>query len=122
MLAPQQSLSSVDSKDIQAWARQQKFDAWQLDCMTAVMLKILDKKCQMNTEIQQLFIDIYRVIEKNESNIFDLEIHSFIDQVFKHPDTLSLRYIHELRLYAESTIEKSVMKEFKQSLSFLMNA
>jgi hypothetical protein len=121
MFALQQQETPTDSKDITAWAMQKNFDAQHIDCMTAVMLKILDNKCQMNAEIQQLFIDIYRVIEKNESNIFDLEIHNFINQVFKHPDPLSLRHIHELRLYAESTIEKSIMKEFKQSYSFLMN-
>jgi hypothetical protein len=118
----QQKITPADTKDIAAWALQQKFDALHLDCMTAVMLKILDNKCQMHTEVQQLFIAIYRVIEKNESNIFDLEIHNFINQVFKYPDPLSLRHIHELRLYAESSIEKSVMKEFKQSYSFLMNS
>jgi hypothetical protein len=122
MLGLQQKITPADTKDIAAWAVQQKFDAQHLDCMTAVMLKILDNKCQMNSEVQQLFIAIYRVIEKNESNIFDLEIHNFINQVFKYPDPLSLRHIHELRLYAESSIEKSVMKEFKQSYSFLMNS
>ncbi len=79
-------------KDIQAWAMQQKFDAQHLDCMTAVMLKILDRKCKMNAEVQQSFIDLYRLIEKKESQIFDLEIHSFIDQAFKQPDQLLLRH------------------------------
>lgn len=122
MLALQQPVTQPDSKDIQAWARQQRFDAEHLDCMTAVMLKILDNKCQMKRDTQQLFIDIYRAMDKHESNLFDLGIHSFIQQVFKHPDPLSLRHIHELRLYAESAIEKPVMKAFKNSYSFLMNA
>jgi hypothetical protein len=121
MLAPRQPETPGDKKDIQAWAMQQKFDAQHLDCMTAVMLKILDKKCQMNADTQQIFIDVYRLIEKKESNIFDLGIHGFIDQVFKNPDQLSLMRIHELRLFAESAIDKSVMKAFKQSYSFLMN-
>jgi hypothetical protein len=121
MFALQQPVTPGDSKDITVWAMQQKFDAQHIDCMTAVMLKILDKKCQMDSEVQQRFIAIYRVMEKNESNIFDLDIHCFIDRVFEHPDLLSLRHLHELRLYAESIIEKSVMKEFKRSYSFLMN-
>jgi hypothetical protein len=122
VLAQQQPAIPSDSKAITAWAMQQNFNTQQIDCMTAVMLKILDKKCQMSADVQQLFIDIYQVIEKNESDIFDLEIHSFINQVLRYPDPLSLRHIHELRLYAESAIEKSVMKAFKQSYSFLMQA
>lgn len=88
--------------------------------MVAVMLKILDKKCQMRPETQQLFIDIYRAIEKKESEIFDPSIHDFVEKVFDQPDALSLRQIHELRMFAEATIDKPVMKRFKQSFSFLM--
>ena len=50
------------------------------------------------------------------SHLFDPNIHALIQQVFDRPDLLSLRYVHELRQYAESAIPKSVMKGFKQYL------
>ncbi len=118
MLALQQTRDYRDFPDLKAWAEQQRFDAQTLDCLTAVMLKIVDEKCQMNAETQQLFIDIYRAVQKKDSLIFDLAIHPFIEQVLDEPDALALRHAHELRLFAESAIEKPVMKAFKQSYSF----
>ena len=119
MLALQQSHDYREIPDLKAWAGQQRFDAQTLDCLTAVMLKILDEKCQMNSETQQLFIDIYRAVQKKDSLIFDLAIHPFIEQVLDAPDALALRHVHELRMFAESAIDKAVMKAFKQSFSFL---
>lgn len=120
MLALKQKLELDTIPDLKAWARQQSFDAQAIDCMTAVMLKILDEKCQMNPATQRLFIDIYCAIEKKDSLIFDLAIHPFVEKVLNEPDALSLRHVHELRLFAESSIAKPVMKAFKQSFSFLM--
>lgn len=116
----QPEISTPDSSS--KWQGQIQLNAEQLDCLTAVMLKILDNKCQMGSDVQQRFIDIYRTIEKNKSEIFDVAIHRFIQRVFDEPDILSLRHVHELRLYAEATIEKPVMKAFKQSFSFVMTA
>ncbi len=39
-------------------------------------------------------------------NISDLEIHSFINQVFKGPDPLSLRHIYESRFNMTKKEEK----------------
>ena len=91
-------------------------DAQQLDCLTAIMLKILDNKCKMDAEIQQLAIDIYRRADKQVSLLFDLAIHPFIEKVLAEPDIVSLKHVHEMRLFVESAIPKPIMKQFKRDL------
>ena len=92
------------------------FDAQQLDCLTAIMLKILDHKCKMDVEVQQLAIDLYRQADKRASLLFDMAIHPFIEKVLVEPDIVSLKHVHEMRLFVESAIPRMVMKQFKRDL------
>ncbi|MEW7979761.1 MAG: hypothetical protein AB2813_08160 [Candidatus Sedimenticola endophacoides] len=96
------------------------FDLQQVDCMIAVMLKILDGKCKMEPRAQAMAGAVYRRMDKDSSELFDLDIFQFIGQVQQQPDPLSLKQVHALRLYAEASIPKSVMKAFKQELWRLM--
>lgn len=98
------------------WAEDAPLDPLQVDCVTAVMLKILDHKCKMSPEEQIALMAIYSVVKDRESLFFDETIHQAIQNSLHalHGDTGEL--IHQLRLQAEAIIPKPVMKHFKRYL------
>ena len=98
------------------WAQTAPLDALQIDCVTAVMLKILDNKCKMAPEEQMALMAVYSVIRERKGILFDSSIHAEIDQALQAGGSQSGERIHELRLYAEETIPKPVMKHFKRYL------
>lgn len=105
-----------DFDAIAEWASQTEFNLQQIDCLIVIMLKILDGKCQMDEQTRYSVRAIYRHAHRNRSHLFAVDIHRFIEQVFDQPDLLSLRFVRELRLYAESVIPRTTMKGFKQYL------
>jgi hypothetical protein len=98
------------------WAASAPLDPLQIDCVTAVMLKILDNKCKMLPEQQMAMIAIYTVVRERQGALFDSSIHQQIDEALKVDSAISSQQIHELRLYAEKIIPKPVMKHFKSYL------
>jgi hypothetical protein len=102
------------------WALPPRLDFWQMDCLTTIMLNILDENCAMDSASKDHIIEIYTAMEKTESTLFDQGIHVLISRVLEKPELLLLRHVHELRLYAESAIPKSRMNQFKQYLYTLM--
>ncbi|MET0089878.1 MAG: hypothetical protein ABW068_07620 [Candidatus Thiodiazotropha sp.] len=98
------------------WAMWVPLDPLQIDCITAIMLKILDDKCRMGPEEQVAFIAIYHVVKTRMGHYFDTSIHRLIEQGWNNDHPLVRKQIHEQRLYAERAIPKSVMKFFKRFL------
>jgi hypothetical protein len=98
------------------WAETAPLDPLQIDCVTAVMLKILDNKCKMLPEQQMAMIAIYSVVRERRGVLFEPSIHQQIDEALKADSAISNQQIHELRLYAERVIPKPVMKHFKSYL------
>ena len=98
------------------WASHAPLDPLQIDCITAVMLKILDKKCQMPPEEQMAVIAIYHEVKDRQSVLFDDSIHAAIHNAMNARLGDSAERIHQLRQQAESMIPKPVMKHFKQYL------
>jgi hypothetical protein len=95
------------------WAETAPLDPLQIDCVTAVMLKILDNKCKMMPEEQMAMMAVYTVVRERRGLLFDPSIHQKIDEALQADTLVSSQQIHELRLYAEKTIPKPVMKHFK---------
>lgn len=100
------------------WAENAHLDNMQRDCITAVVLKVLDAKCKMPAEQQEAVLAIYDTLEVYSNGLFGPEVHSYIDQARgEHQLDESLRdHIHQLRLEAEANIAKPVMKAFKARL------
>lgn len=98
------------------WAQTAPLDAVQIDCVTAVMLKILDNKCKMAPEEQMALMAVYSVVRQRKGILFDSNIHSEIDKALQADGAQSSERIHELRLHAEETIPKPIMKHFKSYL------
>ena len=105
-----------DYQVIAEWAAQTEFNLQQVHCLIAIMLKILDGKCRMDAETQYCVQIIYRNAHRGRSHLFSTDIHRFIEQTLQQADSLSLGFVRELRLYAESAIAKTRMKRFKQYL------
>lgn len=98
------------------WADEIEFNKNQVDCTTAIMLKILDGKCKMNAREQNALIAIYDVIKCRPGERFDSQVHKIIENARPMPDHSLVEIIHELRVHAESVIPKPVMKTFKQMM------
>lgn len=98
------------------WAQSMQFDATQVDCTIAVVLKILDNKCKMLPGEKAAVMCIYDVVKLQPGKLFDDETHTIVTQARIQPNNESKIKIHELRVYAEANIPKPVMKAYKAIL------
>jgi hypothetical protein len=98
------------------WAAQAKFTPVQVDCTTAVVLKILDQKCKMTAIEQAALLAIYDVVRASPEELFDASVHRIIEAARLAPDATVRHSVHLLRVHAEKSIPKTVMKEFKAFL------
>lgn len=98
------------------WAETASLDAIQIDCVTAVMLKILDNKCKMSVEEQIALMAVYQVVKHRPGLLLDEDVHREIESARLCFDPLKSERIHALRLHAEQIIPKPVMKHFKSFL------
>jgi hypothetical protein len=96
------------------WAAEAPLDPLQIDCVTAVMLKILDHKCKMPPEEQMAVMAIYQEVKGRKSLLFDDSIHAAIHNAMHARLGDSAERIHQLRIQAEAMIPKPVMKHFKR--------
>lgn len=101
-----------------AWAESSELGAEQLDCVTAVALKILDRKCKMPADEQEAMLAIYDLLHPSPAKHFDDSVHRAIDAAMQQEqfDPITAETIHRLRLHAEALIPKPVMKAFKARL------
>ena len=97
------------------WAASQHFSAEEVACTTAVVLKILDGKCQMLPGEKTAVLAIYDTIHTQFSTLFDVATHRRIAAA-RGGDAQEAQAIHELRLYAEAQISKPTMKAYKARL------
>lgn len=98
------------------WAIQSDFTPDQVDCTTAVVLKILDNKCKMLPGEKLAVMAIYDVVRHLAAPLFDSTVHDAIHAARQQPGTQTLEAIHPLRVHAEAAIPKPVMKRYKTFL------
>ena len=101
-----------------AWAKSSELSLEQLDCVTAVVLKILDRKSKLPPHEQEAMLAIYDLLHPSPARHFVKEVHRVIDTALQQPildEGLAVE-IHRLRLLAEALIPKPVMKAFKARL------
>lgn len=100
------------------WATAAAFTPQQVDCTTAVALKILDQKCKMTASEQTALMIVYDAVRHQPEELFDASVHRIIEAARTAPDATVRHSIHLLRVQAEKSIPKPVMKDFK---AFLRN-
>jgi hypothetical protein len=98
------------------WALEVGFNAEQVDCTTAVVLKILDNKCKMLPGEKAAVMAIYDSLLHPPAPLFGNTVHDAIHAMHLSPCADVIATIHQLRVQAEATISKPVMKSYKAFL------
>ena len=108
------------------WARRTLFEPIHLDCVTAIMLKILDAKCKMGEAEKTALAAVYDEIKDRSGQSLDSAVHALIASARLASarlasanlaaDAALAERIHAWRVTAEALIPKPVMKDFKQLL------
>lgn len=98
------------------WARATPFEPAHLDCVTAIMLKILDGKCRMAEAEKTALTAVYDVVRERPGQGLGDAVHALIAQARQGANPALADAIHTWRVRAETQIPKPVMKGFKQLL------
>jgi len=95
------------------WAQNHPLSPEQLDCVTTVMLKILDGKCKMKLEEKHIMSLLYDQVKTQPGVLLTEEIHQLIATARKELTDDMKDFIYEKRVLAETAISRPVMKKFK---------
>lgn len=98
------------------WAQSIELSALHVDCVTTIMLKILDGKCKMSAEGKEAMETIYDVIKEQPGKLLDTSVHQLISTARSATSDKILEELYEQRLMAETMISRPVMKRFKAML------
>lgn len=109
-------LSPADTTRLQAWAAAAPLGPVHLDCITTLMLKILDGKCKMGQREKEVVAVIYQVVKDRPGKLLGPQYHALIARALKGMDDGLVNEVYEQRLYAETMISRPVMKGFKADL------
>jgi len=101
---------------VNQWVQSYKFSPIEIDCITTVMLKILDGKCKMFPEEKHVMTIIYDTTKTQDGIFLGNDIHHLIDTARLYLSEELKTKIYEQRLYAETMISRPVMKSFKAML------
>ncbi|GAB2200785.1 hypothetical protein [Sessilibacter sp. MAH4] len=109
----------VDER-ITHWTNNNILTPAEIDCATAVMLKILDGKCKMPSNEKIIMQSFYIAVKNQEGLYLDHSYHEFIEPFLElRKEEISeekILEIYEKRVLAETQISRPVMKKFKSRL------
>lgn len=108
--------SLIQSLSAAEWATAYLHDPLHIDCTTAVMLKILDGKCKMDSHEKETIAVMYDVIKHRPGKLLDNSHHQLIETARHQTDDEFIMQVYEQRLYAETMITRPVMKRYKAML------
>lgn len=99
------------------WAAVRELAPLEVDCVTTLMLKIIDGKCKMSSDEKQIIVIIYDTIKTRPGECLDADTHGLINKARAVADDSTLiAAVYEQRLLAETMITRPVMKAFKAML------
>jgi hypothetical protein len=98
------------------WAHATPLEPAHLDCVAAIMLKILDGKCKMGEAEKTALTAVYDVVKTRPGQSLGDDVHALIAQARQGTHPALAEAIHAWRVRAETEIPKSVMKGFKHLL------
>lgn len=102
--------------DVEAWAESAKLSPVELDCVTAIQLKVIDGKCKMSPEGKTMMSRIYAVTKSRPGRLLGEDIHRLIAEAGHDTGEAMKMRVYEQRLYAETMIGRPTMKAFKAML------
>lgn len=85
----------------------------EVDCATAVMLKILDGKCKMNPLEKVVMTQLYDAVCHLPGERLESALHAIIASGRADQSDAQRDQIYEYRVLAETRISRPVMKAFK---------
>jgi hypothetical protein len=95
------------------WVRTHALTTSDIDCITTVMLKILDGKCKMGRLEKILMTQLYDTVQHRQGERFGGEYHRLIASARVAADDNLRNHIYEQRVLAETMLSRPVMKTFK---------
>ena len=98
------------------WAHATPLEPAHLDCVAAIMLKILDGKCKMGEAEKTALTAVYDVVKTRPGLSLGDDVHALIAQARQGTPPALAEAIHAWRVRAETEIPKPVMKGFKHLL------
>lgn len=105
---------------IKQWAERAILSEGEVDCIIAVMMKILDGKCKMPENEKHIMEQLYRITSPRTGKHLKERYHRFISQHLNRDRTTiseqDILAIYEQRVLAETQISRPVMKTFKARL------
>lgn len=106
----------MEQKSPQQWLSEQSLSSGEVDCVVALMLKILDGKCKMNAADKAIIQALYPEVQSLPGQRLPMDLRDLIDEVGESPDAEQRTQIYEQRVLAETMISRPVMKAFKARL------
>ncbi|MBU3695815.1 hypothetical protein [Dechloromonas sp.] len=104
---------SADTHHVPAWVAAHALTPSDIDCATAVMLKILDGKCKMGEVDKLVMAALYDAVRHRPGERFGSTEHALIATARQGADDAMKNAIYERRVLAETEISRPVMKAFK---------
>jgi hypothetical protein len=98
---------------VPAWVAAHPLTPSDVDCATAVMLKILDGKCKMGEVEKRVMAALYDALRHRPGQRFGDAEHALIATARQGADEALKMAIYERRVLAETAISRPVMKAFK---------
>lgn len=95
------------------WVREHALSPLQVDCATAVMLKILDGKCRMRPTEKVVMALLYDAVRTQPGERLDAAVHDLIREARTQLDEAMKERVYEQRVLAETVISRPAMKGFK---------
>lgn len=98
------------------WASSAHLDPAEIDCATALMLKIIDGKCKMSAGEKLVMAVIYDVVKDRPGLHLGEADHRLVAEARSSSDPEVLARVYERRVLAETMISRPVMKAYKAML------
>ncbi len=105
--------TGADTHRVVAWVAVHALTPSDIDCATAVMLKILDGKCRMAEVEKCVMAALYDTVRDRSGQRFGEAEHTVIATARQGTDEAMKNAIYERRVLAETAISRPVMKAFK---------
>lgn len=103
----------MNADDLSAWVANHPLTPSDIDCVTAVMLKILDGKCKMGAVEKVVMAELYDALRGRPGERLGTPEHELIATARQGADEALRNQIYERRVLAETAISRPVMKAFK---------
>ncbi|MCK6390073.1 MAG: hypothetical protein L6Q40_03480 [Azonexus sp.] len=103
----------MNAGHVERWLATQPLSPDDIDCVIAVMLKILDGKCKMPPVEKQVMAALYDAVSNRPGQRFGSTYRALIAESRMATDEAKRLQIYELRVLAETEISRPVMKAFK---------